>query len=43
MFLKSGFVKLLTCIETGCVIYKNRICQYVNVTGRIIIDHYIEI
>ena len=26
-----------------CVIYKNRICQYVNTTDRIIIDHYIAI
>jgi hypothetical protein len=30
-------------IETGCVIYKNRICQYVNTTDRIIVDHYIAI
>jgi hypothetical protein len=43
MFLKSGFVKLQTCIETGCVINENRICQYVNMTDRIIIDHYIAI
>jgi hypothetical protein len=28
MFLKSGFVILVTFIETGCVIYKNRIYDW---------------
>ena len=38
------FGQNVTCIETGCVIYKKkRVCQYVNTTDLIVIEHYIAI
>jgi hypothetical protein len=41
MFLKSGLVKIVYKPVVSFI--KKRICQYVNTTDRIIIDHYIAI
>jgi hypothetical protein len=35
--------QIVNMYRNRCVIYKNRICQYVNTADRIIIDHYIAI
>ena len=43
MFLKSGLVKIQHVYKPVMSFIKKQICQYVNTTDRIIIDHYIAI